>query len=1324
MTAPAERTRQVEGYRLSFQQQRLWRLAELGVPSWAQLLVTADGDLDAERLAAALHGTVARHEILRASYQRVPGVRTALLVVRDPDDLRPHWIHEDLRHLDEAARSRRIDEAARDERRMPHGGPDEPLLRATLFALGTGRHALLLTTTALAADGPALRLLADELAQRYAGAPPAEEVLQYSQFAEWQHQEYGEQQHSAGSAESPTRRLSLPLRRPEGSGGPERRTVTAPLPDGVTAAVHAYARRRRVRPGAVLLACWQTLLGRISGQRDLTVGTLLTGREYEETATAVGPFAHWADVSARLDSTVVLDALAARAERALSDAEEAHDETPSAGGTGPAGHDIGFVCQDLTATPDVRAGGTDGVTFTVLWDDVETEHHALRLQCALGPAEGRTTWHYDGEQFDDAYVRVLADQYATLLAALLAAPADPVRRMRLPAAATAAPLQNRPPEPADGFCLHHLVERQIRRTPDALAVVAAAERLTFRELGTRADRWSRSLRARGVGVETPVAVSAAHSAPLLVALLAVLKAGGTYVPLDPQLPPLRARELMERAGCRLLLTDRPDEADVPRGVECVDVRGLPSDEADAGVGTDEARPDDLAYIMFTSGSTGAPKGVMLPHRAVCDYLLWSARTYHDGGGAEGAAGAGGAMAHSSIAFDLTVTSLFLPLVTGRPVHLDPAWRDAVALSTELADRSGLDVLKLTPSHLKVVNHAVDPADLADITGSLVLGGETLHGEAVAPWLAGAPGTRVFNEYGPTETAVGVCVHEVGAEDARPGPVPIGRPMDHAEVLVLDEDLEPVAVGVPGELHIGGTSLARGYAGAPDATAERFVPHPFSPEPGRRLYRTGDLACVGPDGLIHCLGRVDDQIKVNGVRVEPEEIRAALLRHPGVRDAAVVLVTDEERGDHLTACVVTTEDAGNAEETEATTTTATDTPGTDTGPQALRDFLAERLPAQLVPSTYARTRAIPLTPNGKVDQAAVRALAPDGGAAQAVPAAGRTGTPPHGPVETAVARVFGELLGAGPVAADDDFFDLGGHSLLAVRLIARLNAEFGTALRVPVLFTEPDPDAVDPDSPATPRHLARLLTARAAADLALSEDIVALRPRGEGTPLFCVHPAGGEAIGFRHLAARSELRSPLYALQTPPTASADGAPHEDQSVEALAARYLKAIRTVAPTGPYLLLGWSMGGLVAFEMARLLEQQGERTAMLFLVESYLSEQLPDSDEDSDEAAGADGADAGGETDAERLDLDLRLRANRTHLRAARAYRPSAYVGPVSLVQADRQDPDVRQAAARSWSRVCAPEQLTRHVLEGDHLTLFTPPYVTELARLIDRLTPETP
>jgi len=1293
---------QVEGYRLSFQQQRLWRLAELCVPSWAQLLLAVDGELDVDRLEAALDDTVFRQEILRSTYQRVPGVHTALLVVHDADQLRPQWSRVDLQHLDDESQWRSIEQSVSVQRDLPHGGPDDPVVRAVLFVLGPCRHALLLSTAALAADNQALRLLAGELARRYAGTLPADEVLQYNQFAEWQHQLSEEEEPATTDGSPPTDRakLPIPLRRPRaaarvaaGTADAKRRAIGTRLPDGIAADVHAYAHRRRVRSGAVLLACWQAMLWKITGVPDVTVGAMLAGRDYEETTDSFGHYARWASVSIRVGPEPVFDTLVSRAELALSAAEDAQEGTLASYPADTAGWDIRFACQD-TPEPMPAQGGA---TFTVVWDDVESESYSLKLGCVLGAAEARIMWHYDSDQFDEAYVRVLADQYSMLLAQLLATPAIPVRDVRLPGPADS--YQPCLPEPPASHCLHRLVEQQVERAPDAVAVVAGTERLTYRELDARANLWARELQARGVSTETPVAVRAEHSVALVVALLAVLKAGGAYVPIDPDLPPLRVRDLLARAGCQLLLTDRlrDDDADHDRidEVDRVELRGLPprgaGSEADCAP-TSAVRSDNLAYVIFTSGSSGAPKGVMLPHRALCNYLLWSARAYPRGDSD------GGALVHSSIAFDLTVTSLFLPLITGQTVHLDPAWRDALALSADLGRRTGLGLLKLTPSHLMVVNHVLEQQDMAGTVRCLVLGGEPLTGEAISGWLAHAPETRVFNEYGPTETAVGVCVHEVGADDGH-GPVPIGRAIDHAEVLVLDEALEPVAVGVPGEIYIGGEALARGYLGSPDATAERFVPHPFSPNPGRRLYRTGDLACRGPDGLVRYLGRLDDQIKIRGVRVEPEEIRAALLEHPGVRDAAVVLITDEDRGEQLAAYIV-------GAEVEADV-------GSDTAPQALRAFLSTRLPVQLVPLTYVQLDAIPLTPNGKVDRAALPAPTAAGNPAR--PSGSMS--PPSDAAESAVARVFENLLAVPTVGADDDFFALGGHSLLALRLIARLSAEFKVELPVSVLFSEPDEYS---GSPASPRRLARLLKGgNAAVSPALPSapaTLVPLWTRGEGTPLFCVHPAGGEVTGFRALAS-PELRRPLYALQAPPLDD-----NTAQSIEFLAAEYLAAIRMVRPVGPYLLLGWSMGGVVALEMARLLDRESERTDMLFLVESYLADQLPEIDESpvDEPPAGrlthADGVPA--LSADERIRLARRRRTNAAHLLAARAYRPAPYAGPVTLVQASDQNPEFLDRAAEAWSQICGKSMINRHVLQGGHLTLFQPPYVDELVRIIEQ------
>ncbi|MFJ7213483.1 amino acid adenylation domain-containing protein [Amycolatopsis sp. NPDC098790] len=1249
-------TSQVEGYRLSAQQRRLWRRAETGAPAWAQVLLAVDGPLEHDRLVRALEDVVAAHEILRTSYHRVPGVRIPVQVAGDGDPV--SWTVEDLRHLDGGARAERIARAVRDARRAP-AVPATP--RAVLFRLGERSHELLLTTSALAADSASLRLLGAELAASYDGAFRSGERLAYSQFAEWQHDiEPDEDAEALLAGEKLGVAARFPLRRGGSADEPEVvETVTAALPATLAAEVDDYAARHGVGAPAVLLAAWQTLLVRITGLAHVTVGVAVPARPYEEMRTCCGQFAKWFGVDS--GAAASFEHLTAEAAGRLADAEELEKYLTGSYAAADPRWDVAFECK--RAEPPHPAGP---VRFAVRWDDVADEPAELKLECVLaGTATDATVvWHYSTRRFGRDYVRCLATQYRTLLAGLLARPHVPVASASALDAATRAELVRAAGPAPVARCLHELVEAQAGRSPDAVAVRAAGTELTYRELDVRADRLARVLRGRGVGPEVPVAVCLDHTAELPVALLAVLKAGGAYVPLDPALPMRRLDALLARVRCPLLLARRGGPLS-----DRTDVKVLLVDEQDVPSG-DVARipppsPDDLAYVLFTSGSTGAPKGVMVTHRAIGNYVRWAAETYATPGGA-------GAPVPTSIGFDLTVTALFVPLVTGAAVHLDPAWREAGGLAAELSARSDLDLVKVTPSHLAVLNALLSPETCAGTTRSLVLGGEPVPAGLLGPWRRHAPATRVFNEYGPTEAAVGCCAQEIPADLAEGAAVPIGHPITGVEMHLLGPDLQPVVPGVLGEIYVGGEGLARGYLDDPAVTAGRFVAHPFAAEPGGRLYRTGDLGFRGPAGELYFAGRADEQVKIGGVRVEPAETRAALLEHPAVRDALVVTRTDSGDEKYLEAYV-----AGSPVETGE-----------------LLEFLAARLPPACRPRHCTWLPEIPLTGNGKPDVGALPAagVSQSGGAAR---------VPPADATEAAVAALFEELLHRAPVGADEDFFDLGGHSLLAVQLIARVNAAFDSSLPVSLLF---EPAADGTPAATTVRGLAHLV--RHGGDPEPDDCLVALPGGGAGPPLFCVHPAGGSVLGYRELAASPELPCAVHGFQAPPPD--DGA---EQTVEHLAGRYATRLRRTRPDGPLLLLGWSMGGLVALEVAALLTAIGEQPGMVVLGETYPPTMLPDAGTEADPFAAPDA----GQAEVARL-LDLA----RAHGRAARQYRPAPYGGPVVLVQAAEQDAAVRAEAAAAWRALC-PDLRGVHVLPGGHYSLLRAPFVAELARTLRETLP---
>jgi amino acid adenylation domain-containing protein len=575
------------------------------------------------------------------------------------------------------------------------------------------------------------------------------------------------------------------------------------------------------------------------------------------------------------------------------------------------------------------------------------------------------------------------------------------------------------------LCAHELFEQQVARDPDAVALIGGEKNLTYGELNRRSNQVAHYLRKRGVGPDVLVGVCLRRSPEMVVALLGVWKSGGAYVPLDSSYPEDRLEFMVSDAAVQVLLT----EESCRRLFNSMDEKTvcLDSDwpaialEADGNLDCD-AKPANLAYVMYTSGSTGKPKGAMILHRGLVNYLCWAIKEY-------GLQAHGSVPVHSSISFDLTVTSLYPALMSGGQVELLAEDVGAQNLLAALRRAKQRDLVKITPAHLEALGLQLSSEEVKGMTRTFVIGGENLLAESLRLWREFAPDTRLINEYGPTETVVGCCIYEVNAEDPLNGSVPIGRPIANAQLYILNESLEPVPPGVMGELYIAGAGVGRGYLNRPELTRERFLPDPFSADSEARMYKSGDLARYREDGVIEYLGRADNQVKVRGYRIELGEIESVLASCPAVQ-SCVVLAREDMPGDkQLIGYLVPRSGASPTIE-------------------ELQVFLRDRLPDYMVPAKFVYLDSFPLTHNGKVDRKALPAPSheekqPDLDEAR-----------PRNAVEEKLAGIWMELFKVKSIGIHDDFFDLGGHSLLGIKLMSRIREGFGVDLPVLTLFENP------------------------------------------------------------------------------------------------------------------------------------------------------------------------------------------------------------------------------------------------------------------------------
>jgi amino acid adenylation domain-containing protein len=1175
---------------LSHSQELLWLLSQVfddGIAYNAPGAFHLEGSLDLDLLRRCFEALIERHEILRTTYTVIDGQPMQAIGSSSTFELNV----VDLRDRPSEERETQAQAILKDESRFAFDLVNGPVMRATVIQLSGNENILMLNLHHVATDGYSRSALFRDLSVFYdafgSGQEPSLPVLpiQYADYAVWQRawlatgvadaQRVYWERKLAGAPS----RLDLPTDYPRPPvrsylGDHMSMMLGMPAREGLRAA----ARGSDTTLFVAMLALFSTLLSRYSGQDDVVVGTPFAGRNRAELESMVGYFINPLALRVDLSGDPTFAELLSRARETTLDAFQNADVPYEAvvRATNPE--------RDLSQTPVFQAMI---VYHNPAWQDNRPKFEPRGIRCTeishekgwskfdvlLGISERKvgmnTTWEYSTELFQAATVDRMTEHFRTLAESAAHGPDRRLSQLTMLSESERARVlvswNGHEGQSARSETVKSLFEAQVARTPDAEAVVLGDRRLTFSELNRRANRIAHLLRGHGVGPGKLVGILMGKSTDLVATVLAVTKAGGAYVPLDPMYPADRLEFMLADSRPDVLVTDTTAPGPLPQ----TDAKTIALDAPAALAGTSEddlpdcASGEDLAYVIYTSGSTGQPKGAMIANSSLTSVYYAYEREYR----------LRDLKAHLQMAspsFDVFTGDVIRSLLAGAKLVLCPM--DVVidpARTYELMVREGVDAAELVPATASLLFDYVErEGKQLEFLKFLAIGGEPWRNDKYTRFkrLLG-PTTRLVNSYGLTEATMDSTYFEPSADaELLPGRfVSIGRPLPNTRVYVLDGGLEPQPIGIRGELCIGGAGVARGYLNRPELTAERFVADPFSDEPGGRMYRTGDLARWLADGTIEFVGRSDRQLKIRGFRIEPGEIEAVLERHPRVRTAVVTDRQDESGAPRLVAYLVAADR------------------GDPPAPDELRAFVAEQLPAYMIPTAWVQLDSLPATPNGKADLDAL----PDplfdraSQAGELVPA--RTES------ERALVEIWREMLDVEAIGTSDNFFALGGHSLLAVRLFARIEDRFGVRLPLASLFQS-----------ATIAELAAMIDAeRGQARKRVWSSVVPMRPQGERPPFFLIGWVGGQLIGYQALVEKFPEDVPLYGLQAP---GVDGRRLPISTVEGLAAHYIEEVRRFQPNGPYYLGGFCFAGVVAYEMARQLTEQGEQLGMIALIDSY--------------------------------------------------------------------------------------------------------------------------
>jgi amino acid adenylation domain-containing protein len=1011
------------------------------------LALRLSGQLNIAALENSINEIIQRHEALRTNFATVGGQPIQVIASN------PNWELQvvSLFHLTENAREAEAQRWVNEEANRAFNLEREFLLRGLVLQIGEIEYVLLFTMHHIISDGWSLGVFVQELAELYKAFCMENPLVlpslpvQYADFAVWQQQwlsgeirvqqlDYWKQQ----LLNAPVL-LELPADRPRPAvqtfrGGYYRGALSQEL----SVALTALSKRAGVTLFIALLTAFQTLLYRLSGQDDIVVGTPVAGRNRQEIEGLIGFFVNTLVLRTDLSGNPTFEELLGRV-REVALGAYTHQDLPF--------EQLVEVLQpdrSLSYTPlfQVMFALDDTLVPTVELPELTISSYPVEIGTAKfdltlsmeNTASGLVAqWEYSTDLFDESTIARIARNLQTLLESIVVNSKQKISELPLLTATERHQLlvecNNTWAEYPQDKCIHQLFEEQVERSPNAVAVVLEGEQLTYRELNVKANQLAHYLRSLGVGPEVLVGICVERSLEMVISLLGVLKAGGAYVPLDPNYPSERLAFMLEDSSVPVLLTQQKLVDKLPPNstrVVCLD-----SDWEEIAAYSEKnpnstVRPQNLAYVIYTSGSTGKPKGVLIEHKSLVNYTTIARAEY-------GIQERDRILQFSSISFDVSAEEIYTSLTSGATLVLrTDSMLDSLEGFLRKCNNWEITVLAIPTAYWHELTTFLSQEKVA-IPPSLrliIIGGEKALPERLKTWFeCVGQQVRLVNNYGPTETTVGATICELSAADATLRELPIGRPIGNVQTYILDENRQPLPIGVPGELHIGGAGLARGYLNRPELTDERFIPNPFSDSPTERLYKTGDLVRYLSDGNIEYVGRIDDQVKIRGFRLEIGEIEAALSQHPNLLSVAVALREDIPGQKSLVAYIVTVQESAPTV-------------------SELRDFLKQQLPDYMIPNAFVTLPTLPITPNGKVDRRLLPA--PDiNSLIQTLEFVA-----PQTSTEELVASIWKKVLGVEQASVNDNFFELGGHSLLATQVVSQLNSCLGLHLPLSKLFELP------------------------------------------------------------------------------------------------------------------------------------------------------------------------------------------------------------------------------------------------------------------------------